>query len=260
MKPSLRARLLRAAVVERLDIAQDLLVLRLEPEAPLAFVPGQYVSLGIEIGERLLLRPYSIVSAPHEPRLEFFLEHVPQGALTPRLFELQVGDPVWMFRRPAGRLHLAREGAAHHVMIATSTGVAPYVSMVRTLQDESARGSEPGVEILLLHGASHAHDLGPYAGELAHVARERSWLRYVPTVSRPADNPGWIGEWGRVEDVLRKHIDGFARGVPLVCYLCGHPQMIDAAREVLLRAGVDPGAVQEEKYFVDADAGDPPDR
>ena len=33
------------------------------------------------------------------------------------------------------------------------------------------------------------------------------WLQYVATVSRPWENPGWSGEVGRVEDVLRKHAD-----------------------------------------------------
>lgn len=253
MKPAQRARLLRAGVVERSDPAPGLLVLRVDPEAPLAFAPGQYVSLGLEVDERLLLRPYSIVSAPHEPRLEFFLEHVPEGALTPRLFELRAGDEVWMFHRPAGRLLLDRGAATHHFMAATSTGVAPFVSMIRALDDEAARGGEPGVHLLLLHGASHAHDLGPYARELADIGRNRDWLTYLPTVSRPAENTGWGGERGRVEDVLRKHLDRLAPDVEtLVCYLCGHPGMIDAARDVLLRAGVGPGAVREEKYFLEA--------
>jgi ferredoxin/flavodoxin---NADP+ reductase len=251
MKPAQRARLLRASIVERVDPAPGLRVLRLEPEAPLAFAPGQYVSLGLEVGERVLLRPYSIVSAPHEPRLEFFLELVTEGALTPRLFELGEGDEIWMFHRPAGRLLLDRTAATHHLMVATSTGVAPYMSMVRTLVDEAARGREPGVQVFLLHGASYAHDLGPYAGELARIGREWSWLTYVPTVSRPAENPDWTGERGRVEDVLRKYVDGFSPDVrALVGYLCGNPQMIDKARDILLRAGVAPEAVREEKYFL----------
>ena len=59
---------------------------------------GQYCTIGLEGIER----PYSIVSSPHEPYLELFLERVPHGALTPRLWGLRLGDPVSLRPRPKG--------------------------------------------------------------------------------------------------------------------------------------------------------------
>jgi ferredoxin--NADP+ reductase len=71
-------------------------------------------------------------------------------------------------------------------------------------------------------------------------------------VSRPWEDPDWSGERGRVEDVLRKHLD--ARALPLddtAAYTCGHPKMIDKAQGILERAGLDEDAIHEEKYFVE---------
>jgi hypothetical protein len=76
------SRYTRAELTERVDFSEDLAVFRFEPEESLDFVPGQYATIGMEDGDRKILRPYSVVSAPHERELEFFLELVPDGALT----------------------------------------------------------------------------------------------------------------------------------------------------------------------------------
>jgi len=83
----------KARIVERKNFSEDLFVIWLEPDAPFIFKPGQYVTIGA--GD--LERPYSIVSAPYEPRLELFIEYVlPEngGKLTPMLWAQNVGDIV----------------------------------------------------------------------------------------------------------------------------------------------------------------------
>ncbi len=65
----------------------------------------------------------------------------------------------------------------------------------------------------------------------------------------PEDDPG---EVGRVEDVLRKHMDaaGFT-AEDAAAYTCGHPQMIDKAQGIFQRARFADEYVHEEKYFVE---------
>ena len=81
-------------MTERRNLTPDLAVVRLQPEIPYAFTPGQYCTIGLDGVER----PYSIVSSPHEP----FLELVPHGELTPKLWTLRVGDAVSLRPRPKG--------------------------------------------------------------------------------------------------------------------------------------------------------------
>ena len=87
---------------------------------------------------------------------------------------------------------------------------------------------------LILHGASRSWELGTYLDEFAEAVDRYEWLSYVPTVSRPWEDPKWTGEVGRVEDVLRKHMDaaGFT-SENAAAYTCGHPQMIEDVRERL---------------------------
>jgi ferredoxin--NADP+ reductase len=87
---------------------------------------------------------------------------------------------------------------------------------------------------------------------MQRVSATYDWVDYIPTVSRPWDESAWSGEVGRVEDVLRKHLDAWAP--PLVdtaAYTCGHPQMIDKAQGIFERTGLPEDAVHEEKYFVE---------
>jgi ferredoxin--NADP+ reductase len=244
----------RLELLERVDFSEELAVFRLRAEEPIDFTPGQYATIGLmdESTDRPLLRPYSVASAPGKAKLEFFIERVEDGALTPRLWDLEQGAEVWMRDKIVGRFTLD-PSCTHHLMAATVTGVGPYVSIVRdqlrALQNGTLDAPRP---ILVLHGASRSWELGTYLDELTALADEAEWFDYVPTVSRPWEDPDWKGEYGRVEDVLRKYLD--ASPFPAddtAAYTCGHPKMIDKAQGILERAGVPDEAIHEEKYFVE---------
>ena len=244
-------------LIEREDFSDDLAVFHLRADEPVEFTPGQYATLGLinNDTDRPLLRPYSVASAPGSTDLEFFIERVDEGDLTPRLWNLDPGADIWMREKLVGRFVLDTE-RHHHVMAATVTGVAPYVSIARAQLEALETGAlnEPH-RFLVLHGGSRSWELGTYRDELSRLAQQADWLDYVPTVSRPWEDPDWPGERGRVEDVLRKHLD--AADFPLddtAVYTCGHPQMIDKAQGIFERAGIDEDAIHEEKYFVEQTA------
>ena len=81
----------QARLVHREDTSEELMVIKLEPlDGHFNFKPGQYCTLGKEGVERA----YSIVSAPYEPLLEIFVELVPEGELTPKMWRLNLGDTM----------------------------------------------------------------------------------------------------------------------------------------------------------------------
>ncbi len=241
---------LAATVERRLDVTDELAAFWLRPAEPLAFRPGQYVTLAApgDAG-RPVKRAYSVVSAPHEALVELVVELVDGGALTPGLWRLRAGDEVWVRKKVVGQFLLDAE-RTRHVMACTVTGIAPFLSMIRA--HAAARASGAGVpdhQFLVVHGASRSVEHGPYRDELMLCA-EGGWVTCVPTVSRPWEDPDWAGEVGRVEDVLRKHLDRLGWPVETVAgYACGNPNMIETALGVLRRAGVDPAHLHEEKYF-----------
>src|SRR6266571_537898 len=124
----------QARILERRDISPDLWILRVDPGGPFEFRAGQYATLGIEQDGKRTERAYSIVSSPYEDSLEFFFELVPQGDLTPDLSRLNEGDTLLCRKIAKGRFTLdLRSGRSNHLLVSTVTGIAPFVSYVRTL-------------------------------------------------------------------------------------------------------------------------------
>ena len=245
----------QAQVTKRVDFAPDLWMFRIRSGGEFKFVPGQYATLGVENGGKRVERPYSIASAPFEDEVEFFFELVPEGALTPQLYKLQPGDALLMRKAPKGRFSLETAGErTNHLCISTVTGVAPFVSYVRTLHKEWKEGRFKGEhKLFLLNGASRPWEFG-YLEELRAFAQEIPWFTYVPTVSRPWDHSDWPGEIGRADDVLRKYADQWNLDAGnTVAYLCGHPEMIEHSKAILKRRGfTDRASVKEEVYWVPA--------
>jgi ferredoxin--NADP+ reductase len=240
-----------AEITQRRDLGPDLWILRIRPEERLEFRPGQFATLGVPDGEKPLERPYSIASSPLETDLEFFLERVPGGELSRRLHGLEPSDPLLVRRAAKGNFTFDdASGHRTHLMVATVTGVAPFVSMVRTLRQEERRGKPTNHRVFLLQGASRSWELG-YDRELVETEKETSWFRYVPTVSRPAEDPGWRGDPGRVHDHILRSLGRFACDpAQTTAYLCGHPGMIEAAEEILRPAGFDRDSIRKERYWV----------
>lgn len=234
-------------IVERRDHAPDLWTIRARPSERLNFSPGQYAMLGVREGLELIERPYSIVSSPLEGDVEFFFELVGGSGLSPILHKKQVGDILWMSRETRGRFTFDEEsGRKRHLFAATVTGIAPFISMARTLALEGRTDHR----LWVLHGASRSWELA-YREELNQLACSSEWFRYIPTISRAREDSSWQGEVGRVEDVLRKHLD--ANGLDpanTTAYLCGHPAMILTARSVLERRGFPQESVRQEVYWI----------
>jgi ferredoxin--NADP+ reductase len=242
-----------AVIASRRDLAPDLWILRLRSDQPLSFRPGQFATLGVLEDGKMIERPYSIASSPRETELEFFLELVPGGELSRRLHPLGIGERVYVRKAAKGVFGLDEAGShpRKHLMVATVTGVAPFVSIVRTLrrQEEQSAPTAPH-QIVLLEGASRSWELG-YDEELAGIANEVAWLKYVPTVSRPWEDAAWRGERGRVHDLISKSLERFACDPSnTTVYLCGHPGMIEAGRDICRSAGFEKESIREERFWV----------
>lgn len=246
-----RAKFTSGQLVARNDLTHDLWTVRVRPEVPIGFRAGQYVTVGVEHQGKLLERPYSIVSSPEEPELELFIELVPEGLLTPHLHPLHPGAEVAMRLRCKGVfLKECPVAAESHLFVATVTGIAPFIALVRLLRERERRGEwSPQGRIVLLQGASLDREFG-YLEEMRALDREAAWFHFVPTVSRPWECPSWTGETGRVEDVVRKHADALElRPGTTGVYLCGHPGMISGVRSIMRRGGFDNAAIREEQYW-----------
>jgi ferredoxin/flavodoxin---NADP+ reductase len=153
----------------------------------LRFTNGQFLMLGLALGERSLLRAYSIASASHEDHLEFLSIKVPDGPLTSRLQHLHPGDRILVSRKPTGTLVLADLKPGRRLyLLSTGTGAAPFLSVI----------SDPEVyerfeQVVLVHGVRWAresavvrHRIEALRGHELLGAEVRARLHYYPTVTR----------------------------------------------------------------------------
>jgi ferredoxin/flavodoxin---NADP+ reductase len=229
-----------ARIMRRRDCTDDLFLLWLEPSIDFHFTPGQYITIGAGGIER----PYSIVSAPYEAWIELFIEFVlPEhgGKLTPLLYAQYVGDVLTMRPKAKGRFSL-RPGMTNHVMVATTTGIAPYMSMIRQfLHDRTTRLDQPELSrFFVMQGASHRDEF-VYDAELLRLsAHHPDLIQFVCSVSRPwaERNAGWTGPTGRINLLIEEYLEEWQlpKDQTLI-YLCGNPGMIEDANARLSPKG-----------------------
>jgi ferredoxin--NADP+ reductase len=270
-----RAPLRAAVVAQRVEVAPGLIILRIAPDgwALPGFLPGQYVVLALPASaarcpgsdpepqaadpDKFIRRAYSIASSSvAREYFEFYITLVRSGELTPRLFSLEVGQRVWVGRKVTGMFTLqAVPPGKHLILMATGTGIAPYMSMVRTvLAADSPR------QFAIVHGARHSWDLG-YHAELITLQRICPQLAYLPIVSRPKEEfTPWGGRTGYCQDIWTTreidHLWGFPVGPDNThVFLCGNPAMIQDVLRILAQEGFrehsrrSPGQVHLEKYW-----------
>jgi len=219
-------------LLRRRDVSDGLVSLQLSRPAGFDYRPGQHVKIGLPG----LMRTYSLVSAPHEDHLEFFVELFADGRLSSRLATLAPGTEMALGSRAKGKLAL--DGSRRNqLMVATVTGIAPYVSLLR---DHFHGPGGADHRFAILHGASHADEFG-YAEEFGELARAHPGrLTYIPMVSRPASprNAAWRGARGRVD----AHLDALITRLGLhagdtAAFACGNPDMVRNVAGNLRRRG-----------------------
>ncbi len=263
-----------STLVERRDLADDLAILRIRPDAPLfSFLPGQYTVIGLPgaaprsplaISEdpppkddsKLIRRAYSIASSSKaDDYVELYVTLVRSGALTPRLWLLQPGGRLWLGSSAKGHFtmdDLPRD--QNVVLIGTGTGLAPYISMIQDYHH-----CNRGRRFVVIHGARHVRELG-YRDELEALQCECRTLAYIPTVSRPAAEDNWQGHVGRVQSVLddgtiERALDGDASSTTTHVFLSGNPEMVEEMHRVFLERGFtlhttrSPGTLHVERYW-----------
>jgi len=216
---------------------------------PVHFEPGQYMTIGVLADGRIVQRPYSVASSPAEAGAtgyELYIRLVNGGQFTPLLWRLPVGHRMRMIG-PKGKFTLEPGDTRTHIFISTGTGNAPFVAMMKQCLLEGAPR-----RAVFLNGVSYVADLG-YRELVEGWQRTGEYpVIYEPTVSRPRDpaNAGWSGRVGRAEAVLADVLDdhGLTAGNS-IAYICGNPDMILAAEELLAGRGFPEEQIRKELYW-----------
>ncbi|MBN1851196.1 MAG: ferredoxin--NADP reductase [Pirellulales bacterium] len=266
--------LYNATITKSDEINHGLLVLRVVPDDNFPqFTPGQYAVLGlpgtasrveyadpesnhqIEDRSKLIKRAYSVTSSSLKGEyLEFYVALVHSGELTPRIFALKKGDRIFLGKKIVGMFTLQDVPSGNDLLfVATGTGLAPYISMLRSEYDFLER------KTIIIHGARTSWDLG-YRNMLEALAAKWPNFHYLPIINEIERDPGWEGavglvyeffEDGTVESILGRDV----QPADLATFLCGHPLMVQGMIEFLAKKGFtrhsrkNPGSIFVEEYW-----------
>lgn len=230
------ARLLKASVVEIDDLSHDVKALRLKPNKPLAFSPGQHAELQFTPAH---VRPYSMAGLPADDELVFHVRVVPGGRVTQYIAQhLRVGDSVRL-SGPLGTGYLRRRHTGPMLCMAAGTGLAPVLSIVR-----GALESGMDNPIHLYVGARARRDL--YALDaLEALAARHPQLTLHLVVAEPGGLPPH-GRPGLVTSAVEQDLHDLAGWR---AYLCGSPPMVEAASFLVRKLGIAPDHVHADAFY-----------
>jgi ferredoxin--NADP+ reductase len=200
------------------------------------FENGQFIMIGMEIDGKPLLRAYSIASANYEEHMEFFSIKVQDGPLTQHLQKIKPGDKLLVSKKPTGTLLVpALKPAKHLYLLATGTGLAPFMSVIK-----DPEVYESFDKVILTHGVREVSELAyqevinelpenEFFGEMV-----KGKLLYYPTVTREE-----FHTQGRLTDALTSGKMSESLGLPPInveddrFMLCGSPSMLKDFCEIL---------------------------
>ncbi len=216
------------------------LFLRLEPERPLVFTPGQFVSLELPTGgDRPLVRAYSIASSTAErDLLELCVDRVPGGLGSTYLFGLEPGAAVDL-NGPFGTFTAGAPPAAEMVFVADATSIAPIRPIVAHILERG--GDQP---ITVLHGARSAREL-LFRDEFQAWMRRHPRLQWEPVMAT-SDVPA--GEHPVLERLVsERFIDGDTDRSRHF-WICAVGDLVHRLRDCLRAAGYERKAIRYEKW------------
>ena len=259
-----------ATVVGKIMITPDIMVLRVNTDTQRAeFESGQYTVIGLYGSERrssnsevehktskpdkLIQRAYSVAShRAASNQIEFYISQVKTGQLTPRIFNLEQGERLYVSERIVGMFKLSETPENMDiVMVATGTGIAPYISFLRSHIAEHSN-----INMAVIHGAAHQWDLGYYS-ELSFLASTFSNFHYFPTLTDPDET--WQGHALWIEEMLEQKILSSEANIAVDpekthFFLCGNPNMADGVSawlskyEYIKHSRKVPGALHVEEF------------
>jgi len=214
----------------------------LTPDEGIIYKPGQYIQLEIpkyKLYSEPEFRAFSMASTPDKKKeIELYVGLVEKGIVSTYIHEYLRERDELVMRGPFGDF-CYRKSERDILMIATGTGLAPIMSILRHMRSEKIQRKS-----MLFFGTWTEEDL-LCVEELKNLERELPGFSFVPTLSRvPADSP-WKGERGRVTSLIEQKIP---EGAGLDVYICGNPDMVDSCLKILKTKGIPENQIYFDKF------------
>ena len=200
------------------------------------FRDGEFLMMGLEVDGKPLLRAYSVASPNYEEHLEWFSIKVPNGPLTSRLQHIKIGDEIITNTKAVGTLVMDNLKSGRNLyMLATGTGVAPFMSLARGLETY-----EQYDRVILIWGTRYVNELA-FKDLLENLNEHEIWgditrgkFVFYPSVTRE----DYINT-GRITDAIYSGAFYKKTGVP----------SFDREKDSVMICGSMPMNLELKEYF-----------
>ncbi len=216
-------------------VSDSTIILRLKLDKPesLAFLPGQYVNLGVPGTAQH--RAYSFSSKPGAAEASFLIRNVQGGLMSGWLANEAMPGVRMRFVGPNGSFFL-RPVTRPVVMLAGGTGLAPLLSMLEVLADQGA-----DQRIHLIYGVTRD-------GDMVEIERIEALAARIPALTWATCVADPQSAWPLKGYVTHHLSDAHLNAGDVDIYLCGPPPMVEAVRTFLRDKGVEPANFHYEKF------------
>ncbi len=214
-----------ATVIGIEPLNSDIVCVRLYPGRDFEYRAGQYINF---FKDESVSRSYSLASvAGLDDCIKLHVRKIPQGRVSTWIHEsLFPGDTVEISEAAGDCFYVPGNPEQGLLLVGTGSGLAPLYGIVRDALMAGHAGP-----IRLYHGSLNVEGLY-LISELRQLAREYDNFSYIPCVSGGEAPDGFAA--GIVLDVALKEtpkLSGWR------VYLCGNPDMVNAARKKTFLAG-----------------------
>ncbi|MDP6399481.1 MAG: hypothetical protein QGH58_03840 [Arenicellales bacterium] len=214
------------ATIERIEsVADGLSIFFIRPDAPIpGRQPGHYVSIALvgPDGNKLIRRPYSLSRslgpAIDPDLLELLIIRVPEGDLTPILFEQGEGGRLFVRPKMLGTYLLPDlDPEMTMILASTGTGVAPHMTMLEACVNTCK-------QVLMMECVRYGAELA-YAEQIREFRKTHPNLVYISLVTREGGPKRYIQDYFR-DGILEKEYGVTIRPENTHVFACGNPAMI----------------------------------
>ena len=221
------------------QLSDSTIALSIKGEAlnQLAFLPGQYVNLGVPGSEQT--RAYSFSSLPRDGEVSFLIRNVPGGLMSSFLTSLAKAGDSMTLAGPLGSFYL-RDIRRPLLLLAGGTGLAPFTAMLEKIAEQ---GSEHPLH--LIYGVTNDFDL-------VELDRLEDFAARIPQFSFSACVANPESQYPR-KGYVTQHIEpAHLNQGDVDVYLCGPPPMVEAVSQFIREQGIAPANFYYEKFAASA--------
>ncbi len=187
-------------------------------------------------------RSYSVASPPEQKNLEFGIELLENGEVSPFLYQLKNDDQIEMRGPIGGHFVWNTSMPGPLVLIGGGSGMVPLMCMLRHHLNQNDLQREV---IFLVSARTLERVL--YKEELQACQKKDPNLKLIYTLTSSTP-PNWTGYKRRVDQEMLQETIGHLKGKMPMIYVCGPTPFVEAVANNLVTIGFNPHEIRTERF------------